>query len=203
MYGVRSYAEEFNHLKLQLCITENSQFHWNVTDFPNFMDPGPRSKYPEKSLIYGICRLSQVHVPCQWDMYTVVSKQLSYTFHLVCVCRQSPDWLPRERREPRHGRYGSRKSKGSNGRYVQWLVDGHNVRLYATCLFRVFFTNSKIASITFLKVIACNRLHVLFSITSNRNLIDYSAKKCCNHDYFFDYFSITFQQLLLITLENC
>ena len=52
-------------------------------------------------------------------------------------------------------------------------------------------------------VIVCNRLHVLFSITSNRNLIDYSAKKCCYHDYFFNYFSITFQQLLLITLENC
>ena len=37
-------------LKLQLYRTENSQFHQNVTDFPNIMDPGPRSKYPEISL---------------------------------------------------------------------------------------------------------------------------------------------------------
>ena len=27
LYGARSYAEEFNHLKLQLCRTGNSQFH--------------------------------------------------------------------------------------------------------------------------------------------------------------------------------
>ena len=34
-----------------------------------------------------------------------------------------------------------------------------------------------------------------FRLQVIRNLIDYSTKKCCNHDYFFDYFSITFQQL--------
>ena len=56
LYGARSYAEEFNHLKLQLCRTENSQFHKNVADFPNFMDPGPRSKYPEKSLDVFLCQ---------------------------------------------------------------------------------------------------------------------------------------------------
>ena len=44
------YAEEFNHLKLQLHRTENFQFHENAADLPNFMDPGPRLKYPEKSL---------------------------------------------------------------------------------------------------------------------------------------------------------
>ena len=27
LYGARSYAEEFDHLKLQLCKTENSQFY--------------------------------------------------------------------------------------------------------------------------------------------------------------------------------
>ena len=52
LYGVMSYAEEFNYLKLQLHRIENSQFHGNVADFPNFMDPGPRLKYPEKSLLY-------------------------------------------------------------------------------------------------------------------------------------------------------
>ena len=52
MYCARSYAEEFNHLKLQLCRNENSQFHLNAVEFPNFMDPGPRVKYREKSLFF-------------------------------------------------------------------------------------------------------------------------------------------------------
>ena len=34
---------------MQLCTIEIPNFI-NAVDFPNFMDPGPRLKYPEKSL---------------------------------------------------------------------------------------------------------------------------------------------------------
>ena len=66
LYGAMLFAKKFNHLKLQLCRTENSQFHLNVTDFPNFMDPGLRSKYPEKSLPNEISVVFWLTFPQNW-----------------------------------------------------------------------------------------------------------------------------------------